>query len=112
MLQVSYIRENKEEVLERLAVKNFNQTELVDQIIQLDDQRKSTQVQADELLAKGNVAAKQIGELMRNGKKEAAEVIKAETSKSKEDVKALQEELSKIEEELYQKLVQLPNLPH
>ena len=58
MLQVSYIRENKEEVLERLAVKNFNQPELVDQIIHLDDQRKSTQAQADELLAKGNAAAK------------------------------------------------------
>ncbi len=112
MLQVSYIRENKEEVLERLAVKNFNQPELVDQIIQLDDQRKSTQAQADELLAKGNSAAKQIGELMRNGKKDEAEVIKAETSKSKEGVKALQEELSEIENELQQKLVILPNLPH
>jgi len=112
MLQVSYIRENKEEVLERLAVKNFNQPELVDQIIHLDDQRKSTQAQADELLAKGNAAAKQIGELMRNGKKDEAEAIKAETSKSKEEVKALQEELSEIEHELQQKLVQLPNLPH
>nr|WP_294898286.1 serine--tRNA ligase [uncultured Pedobacter sp.] len=112
MLQVSYIRENKEEVLERLAVKNFNQPELVDQIIHLDDQRKSTQAQADELLAKGNAAAKQIGELMRNGKKEEAEAIKAETSKSKEEVKALQEELAIIEHELQQKLVILPNLPH
>lgn len=112
MLQVSYIRENKEEVLERLAVKNFNQPELVDQIIHLDDQRKSTQAQADELLAKGKAVAKQIGELMRNGKKEEAEAIKAETSKSKEEVKALQEELAIIEHELQQKLVILPNLPH
>ncbi|HEX7367336.1 MAG TPA: serine--tRNA ligase, partial [Pelobium sp.] len=112
MLQVSYIRENKEEVLERLAVKNFNQPELVDQIIHLDDQRKSTQAQADELLAKGNSAAKQIGELMRNGKKDEAEAIKAETSRNKEDVKALQEELAIIEHELQQKLVILPNLPH
>ncbi|HTN21913.1 MAG TPA: serine--tRNA ligase [Pelobium sp.] len=112
MLQVSYIRENKEEVLERLSVKNFNQPELVDQIIYLDNQRKSTQAKADELLAKGNSAAKQIGELMRNGKKDEAEVIKAETSKFKEDVKSLQEELSEIEHELQQKLVLLPNLPH
>jgi seryl-tRNA synthetase len=52
MLQVSYIRENKEEVLERLSVRNFNQPQLVDDIIYLDDQRKSTQSQADELLAK------------------------------------------------------------
>lgn len=112
MLQVSYIRENKEQVLERLNVKNFKQPELVDEIILLDNQRKSTQAQADDLLAKANAGAKQIGELMRNGKKEEAEVLKSQTSQSKEDIKQLQEELSNIEHELYQKLVQLPNLPH
>src|SRR6476659_654015 len=104
MLQVSYIRENKEEVLERLSVKNFNQLELVDEIIHLDDLRKSTQAQADDLLAQSNAAAKQIGELMRNGKKEEAESIKSQTSKNKEDIKKLQEDLSGVEHELYQKL--------
>jgi seryl-tRNA synthetase len=112
MLQVSYIRENKEEVLERLSVRNFNQPQLVNEIIYLDDQRKSTQSQADDLLAKSNAAAKQIGELMRNGKKEEAETIKAETTRFKEDVKILQEQLTTIEHNLQQKLVQIPNLPH
>jgi seryl-tRNA synthetase len=112
MLQVSYIRENKEQVLERLSVKNFNQPELVDEIIHLDDLRKSTQAQADDLLANSNSAAKQIGELMRNGEKDAAESIKLETAKNKEEIKKLQEDLSGVEHELYQKLVQLPNLPH
>ena len=112
MLQVSYIRENKEEVLERLSVKNFNQPELVDEIIELDNQRKSTQAKADDLLAKGNAAAKQIGDLMRIGQKEAAEKLKSETSQSKEDVKKFQEDLIIIEDKLYQKLVLLPNLPH
>ncbi|WP_442795786.1 serine--tRNA ligase [Pelobium manganitolerans] len=112
MLQVSYIRENKEEVLARLAVRNFAEPQLVEEVIHLDDQRKRTQAQADELLAKGNAAAKQIGELMRNGKKEEAEAIKAETSSNKEEVKALQDELAQIEHDLQQKLVQLPNLPH
>jgi seryl-tRNA synthetase len=112
MLQVNYIRENKEQVLARLSVKNFNQPELVDQIIHLDDQRKSTQAQADQLLAAANAAAKQIGDLMRNGKKDEAEVLKSQTSKSKDDIKNLQENLAAIEQELYQKLVLLPNLPH
>jgi len=112
MLQVNYIRENKEQVLARLSVKNFNQPELVDQIIHLDDQRKSTQAQADQLLATANAAAKQIGDLMRNGKKDEAEGLKSQTSKSKEDIKNLQENLAAIEHELYQKLVLLPNLPH
>jgi seryl-tRNA synthetase len=112
MLQVNYIRENKEEVLNRLSIKNFNDTALVNEIIALDDSRKSTQAQADELLAKANAAAKQIGELMRNGKKEEAEAIKTEATQSKDLIKQLQENLASIEDQLYHKLVLLPNLPH
>ncbi|WP_017259772.1 serine--tRNA ligase [Pedobacter arcticus] len=112
MLQVSYIRENKEEILERLAVKNFNQPELVDQIIHLDDQRKETQLNAEHLLAHSNAVSKQVGELMRNGKKEDAETLKADTAKYKTEIKGLQEELAIIEHELHQKLIVLPNLPH
>jgi seryl-tRNA synthetase len=112
MLQVNYIRENKEEVLNRLSIKNFNDTALVNEIIALDDSRKSTQAQADELLAKANAAAKQIGEFMRNGKKEEAEAIKTEATQSKDLIKQLQENLASIEDQLYHKLVLLPNLPH
>jgi seryl-tRNA synthetase len=112
MLQVSYIRENRENVLERLAVKNFKQPELIDEIIQLDEKRRQTQNQLDNTLAQSNSAAKQIGELMRNGKKEEAEAIKAKTGAWKEEAKQFGEQLNKAEEELQQKLVQLPNLPH
>ena len=70
MLQVSYIRDNREKVLERLAVKNFKQPELVDEIIQIDNDRRQTQNRLDNISAEANSAAKQIGELMRNGKKD------------------------------------------
>ena len=112
MLQVSYIRENKEQVLDRLAVKNFKQPELVDEILQLDDSRRQTQVKLDNTSAEANSAAKQIGELMRNGKKDEAEAIKANTGVWKEDIKKYNEELAAIEADLYHKLVLLPNLPH
>ncbi|MDB5115439.1 MAG: serine--tRNA ligase [Mucilaginibacter sp.] len=112
MLQVSYIRDNREQVLERLAVKNFKQPALVDEIIQLDDDRRQAQVKLDNTSAEANAAAKQIGELMRNGKKEEAETIKANTSVWKEDIKKYNEQLAAVEEALYQKLVLLPNLPH
>src|SRR6188768_2933073 len=85
MLQVSYIRDNRELVLERLAVKNFKQPELVDEIIQLDDTRRSTQAKLDNTSAEANAAAKQIGELMRTGKKDEAASIKAKTGTWKED---------------------------
>ncbi len=112
MLQVSYIRDNKEQVLERLAVKNFKQPQLVDEILQLDDTRRQTQTSMDSISAEANAAAKQIGDLMRAGKKEEAETIKAKTGTWKEDIKQLGEQLVAVEEELQQKLVLLPNLPH
>ena len=77
MLQVNYIRDNREQVLERLAVKNFNQPLLVDEIIQLDDKRRQTQTSLDNISAEANAAAKQVGELMRAGNKADAEVLKS-----------------------------------
>ena len=112
MLQVSYIRDNRELVLERLAVKNFKQPALVDEIIQLDDKRRQTQTKLDNTSAEANAAAKQIGDLMRNGKKEEAESIKAKTGTWKEEIKQYNEQLTGVEAELYDKLVLLPNLPH
>ena len=112
MLQVNYIRENREKVLERLTVRNFKQPELVDEIIQIDDERKQTQTSLDNLSAIANSSAKQIGELMRNGKKEEAEAIKLETTANKDKIKQLGEQLTAAEQKLFNLLVQLPNLPH
>ncbi|MDT3403823.1 serine--tRNA ligase [Mucilaginibacter terrae] len=112
MLQVSYIRDNKEQVLARLAVKNFKQSELVDEILALDDNRKQTQNRLDSTSAEANAAAKRIGELMRTGQKEEAEKVKSQTGTWKEDIKKYGEELTNIEQELLQKIVLLPNLPH
>lgn len=112
MLQVSYIRENKEKVLERLGVKNFKQPEIVDEAITLDEQRRQTQFKLDSISAEANAAARQIGDLMRQGKKEEAEAIKAKTSDFKEQSKLLAEQLSSIENQLHEKIVLLPNLPH
>jgi len=112
MLQVSYIRDNRKQVLERLAVKNFKQPLLIDEIILLDDKRRQTQTSLDNISAEANTSAKQIGELMRAGKKEEAEALKSKTGTWKEAIKTLGEQLAGVEDELYQKLVLLPNLPH
>lgn len=112
MLQVSYIRENKEKVLERLAVKNFKQPELVEEIISLDEERRQTQSQLDSVSAEANGIAKQIGDLMRQGKKQEAEELKAKTPVLKEQTRELGEKLSSLEADLQNKIVLLPNLPH
>jgi len=112
MLQVSYIRENREKVLERLSVKNFKQPELVDTIISLDEERRQTQTSLDSISAEANAMAKQIGELMRGGQKDQAEEIKGKTAGLKEQIKLLGDKLTHAEEELQKNLVLLPNLPH
>ncbi|ALL08310.1 serine--tRNA ligase [Pedobacter sp. PACM 27299] len=112
MLQVNYIRENRDKVLERLSVRKFKQPELVDEIIKIDEERRQAQTSLDSLSAIANSSAKQIGELMRNGKKEEAEVLKSETTANKEQIKNLSEVLTAAEEQLFQLIVQLPNLPH
>ena len=70
MLQVSFLREEKERVLEGLKKRNFKQLELVDEAIQLDDERKKTQQELDSQLAEINKISKEIGILMKEGKKE------------------------------------------
>jgi len=111
MLQVNYIRENREKVLERLSVRNFKQPELVDEIIKFDEERRQTQTSMDNLSAIANASAKQVGELMRNGKKDEAEVIKAQTTANKDQIKKLADQLAVVELHLYNALIQLPNLP-
>lgn len=112
MLQVNYIRENRDKVLAGLNLRNFKQPELVDEIIKTDEERRQSQTSLDNLSAIANSSAKQIGELMRNGKKDEAEALKAETTANKEQIKNLSDELAVAEEKLHNLIVQLPNLPH
>ena len=112
MLQLNYIRENRDAVIERLTVKNFNEVSLIDDLIQLDESRRKIQNESDAIAAEANAAAKQIGDLMRQGRKEEAEAIKSKSSGYKEQVKLLTDKLSDIEQELQDKIVQVPNLPH
>lgn len=112
MLQLNYIRENRDTVVERLTVKKFSDVGMVDEIIALDEKRRKIQSESDALAAEANSAAKQIGELMRQGKKEEAEAAKSKSAGYKEQIKNLQDQLEGVEQELNEKLIQLPNLPH
>lgn len=112
MLQVSYIRENKDVVLEGLKKRFFPNPEIIDAIIQLDDERKSTQGQLDDLRAESNRVSKEIGQLFREGKREEAEVLKAKIGNSKEETKALEEIFNSIESRMEELLLNVPNIPH
>lgn len=113
MLQLNYIRDNKEEVLKRLAIKNFKDAEsIISKVIELDNARRASQKEGDAIKAEANSIAKQIGELMKSGKKEEAEIQKAKTAELKQKEKQLDESLKTIEAEIQSLLVQVPNTPN
>ena len=112
MLQLNYIREKKEEAIQKLAKKGFDATTILAEVISLDDKRKSTQVELDSILAQSNQIAKEIGMLFKNGEIEKANATKAQTTTLKEQSKSLQEQQSKINQDLQDLLVQIPNIPH
>lgn len=111
MLQLATLRNNTELVKERLAIKNFKEINLVDQIIALDDERKKFTFQFDETKAKINAASKEIGMLMGKGQKEEAEAKKKEVETFKTDLDPIQKKLDEVEKQLNDLLVRLPNLP-
>jgi seryl-tRNA synthetase len=112
MLQVSYIRENTQEVIERLAKKNFDGSKIIPEIIEWDNTRKQTQTELDSLLAESNSIAKQVGQLMKDGKKAEAEDLKNKSAALKESSKVLEVKMAEAEEKIKQLLYQVPNLPH
>jgi seryl-tRNA synthetase len=111
MLQVPFIRQNKALVLERLALKNFKELDLVEEILVLDDKRKKLTLEYDETQAKINSASKEIGKLMAQGQKEEAEARKSEVASLKEKLQPANEELIATEKALHDVLIKLPNLP-
>jgi seryl-tRNA synthetase len=112
MLQLTVLREQKEDVISRLSVKNLNARETVDQIIKLDASKRKTQNELENLLAEQNTLAKQIGEMFRTGKKDEAEDLRNKSLAIKETSKELEERQTNLESEIHELLVRLPNLPH
>lgn len=112
MLQTTYIQENKQDVIDRLAVRGIDATDTVFQIIYLDNNRKATQTELDSILAGANQLAKEIGGFFRQGKTEEANAAKAKAAEIKEQSSVLQDSLHQVQEELNELLYQLPNLPH
>jgi seryl-tRNA synthetase len=111
MLQVNVLRQKTDWVKERLAVKNFKQLELVDEIIALDDERKKLQAEFDNTQAKINASSKNIGKLMAAGNKEEAEQLKADVTKWKASLEPIKKQATETEKKLQDTLVLLPNLP-
>lgn len=112
MLQISYIRENKDLVINGLKKRNFKELELVEEAIALDEQRRLIQTKLDNALAESNKLSKEIGTLMKEGKKQEAEVAKAQTADLKEQIKQYSASLEETVNSLNDILYRIPNIPN
>jgi seryl-tRNA synthetase len=112
MLTIPYIRNNRESILKGLKIKNFKTPEMIDQIIETDNQRRSLQVKTNELQAEMNSLSKQIGGLFKAGETEKANKVKEQTSAIKQELELLEQELQKANSLVTELLVQVPNIPH
>ncbi len=111
MLEISYLRENKKEAIARLKKRNYDFTSVVEQILQIDADRRRTQNELDSQLAEMNRISKEVGALMQQGKKDEANVAKEKTAELKNSTKQLQEKLTEFEAQQQQLLYTVPNTP-
>ena len=101
MLQVHFIRENKETVLAGLAKRNFANAEtIIEQVLTADENRRKTQVELDNTLAESNKISKEIGTFFKSGEVQKANLLKEKTVQLKDDSKELNDALNNKVEEL------------
>jgi len=111
MLQIAYIRENKDEVIKRLAKKNIEASSLVNLVVELDEKRRSFQSELETIKSESNKLSKDIGELMKSGEKGKAEILKEKSVQLRERDKEITEVLNNYASQLQEELYKLPNLP-
>ena len=112
MLQIQRIRQEPEAIIEGLKKRGIDATQTVNDLIDLDAQRRGIRHQMEEKQARSNALAKEIGQLFKSGKGAEANELKAETGALKQEIKALNEELQSLEEKEHDLILTLPNVPH
>ncbi|MDO9136436.1 MAG: serine--tRNA ligase [Lutibacter sp.] len=113
MLQVAFIRENRETVLNGLAKRNYkNAEEMVDKTILADEERRSIQTELDAILAESNKLSKDIGDLFKSGETQKAAILKQKTIQLKDRSKELSDNLQQKSTDLQELLYLIPNIPN
>ena len=111
MLQLKYLRENKETAIEALKKRNFKGAELINQLLELDESRRKTQTDLDQQLSEANNIAKEIGKIFKSGAADKVSALKERSTELKSSSKELQENLQEIEIQLRALRLQIPNIP-
>ena len=112
MITLQKIREQKNEVIAQLAIKNFDATAIVERIIEIDELRKSIQSNLNNKQAEMNSHSKEIGVLFKNNQIQEANAAKDKTTLLKNEIKTLESQFEIAENDLQVEIVKLPNTPH
>lgn len=114
MLELKRIREQKEQVLEGLRVRNYTEAQLkvIDDILEWDEKRRAAKTSLDNTLAEANRISKEIGQLIQQGKKEEAESVKSQVGKLKAESKELESILAEADKQIDELLLTVPNIPY
>jgi len=112
MLTIKFIQDNRDEIIRRLAIKNFDAEGIIDEVLLTDRIRRELQAGLDEDLARLNSLSKEIGKLFSEGKTHEANDAKILTAKLKDSSKEAKDKLKTVEGELQDLLIQIPNVPH
>ena len=112
MLQVPFIRENKALVIERLAKRNIDATQMINDVVALDEDRRRIQTELDNTLAESNALSKEIGNLYKSGEAQKANLLKEKSTQLKDVSKELNEALNSKVEALTELLYKIPNVPN
>jgi len=112
MLQLQYIRDHQEAIIEALDKRTIDAKPMLDRVLELDSNRRKTQTELDESSARMNQLSKEIGGLYKSGKAAEAEALKEETASLKQQIKKLTDQLNDFVDSLNNELYQIPNVPH
>ena len=112
MIEIAKIRNNHQELIERLRIKNFDAEKIITDILVFDKKKREIQMKSDELLSKKNTLTKEIGNLYKSGKAEEANKLKAETLTFNDSIATLKEEFNTLDKDILELLYLIPNVPN
>ena len=112
MLEINFIKENKDLVVKSLSKRNLDSSSMIESVIEIDIKKRKIQTELDSILHQLNLISKDIGDLFKKGLQKDAQILKEKTVKLKENSKKLNEDLITTKEELQSILNKIPNIPH
>ncbi|MDC1108500.1 serine--tRNA ligase [Flavobacteriaceae bacterium] len=112
MLEINFIKENKDLVVKSLSKRNLDSSFMIESVIEIDIKKRKIQTELDSLLHQLNLISKDVGDLFKKGLQKEAQILKEKTVKLKENSKKLNDDLITTKQELQSILNKIPNIPH